>query len=109
MTSFEAGEIVLIAFPQIGTSAKKKRPALVALDIGDDDLVLAPVTTRNRSGAGDVQIHQWSKAGLLRPSWVRLAKVACLEKQAVTKRLGRLAARELGDLAERWRRLYRFE
>lgn len=40
MTSFELGEIVLIAFPQTGTSVLKKRPSLVILDIGDADLVL---------------------------------------------------------------------
>lgn len=34
MTSYKLGEIVLIAFPQTGTTTKKKRPALIILDIG---------------------------------------------------------------------------
>ena len=53
MTTYEFGEIVLIGFPQTGTTALKKRPGLVILDIGDADLVLAPITTRERSGPGD--------------------------------------------------------
>ena len=108
MTSFELGEVVLIAFPQTGTSLKKKRPALVILDIGDDDLVLAPITSRKRTGPGDFRLAQWSDAGLLRPSWARLAKVAFLEKSTVSRRLGKVSPRDLAELIRRWRELYSF-
>lgn len=106
MTSFELGEIVLIAFPQTGTSVLKKRPSLVILDIRDADLVLAPITTRKYTGPGDHQLSSWSEAGLLRPSWVRLAKVACLEKRTVTRRLGRLPVEERHEVTRLWNRLY---
>ncbi|MCP3957855.1 MAG: type II toxin-antitoxin system PemK/MazF family toxin [bacterium] len=106
MTSYELGEIVLIAFPQTGTTVKKKRPALVVLDIGDADLVLAPITSRRRSSPGDCRLRSWSKAGLLRPSWVRLAKVVCLEKSTITRQLGKLPAHEIRMLVERWNSLY---
>lgn len=46
MTTYEFGEVVLVAFPQSGTSVRKRRPALIVLDIGDADVVLAPITTR---------------------------------------------------------------
>lgn len=103
---FDAGEIVLIAFPQTESPAPKKRPALVVLDIGDDDLVLAPITSRERSGVGDRAVVSWREAGLLRPSWVRLAKVACLQKLRVSRRLGKLGSQELGELRASWARLY---
>jgi mRNA interferase MazF len=47
MTTYEFGDVVLVAFPQSGTTARKRRPALVVLDIGDADIVLAPITTRH--------------------------------------------------------------
>ena len=106
MTRYELGEILLIGFPQTGTSVRKKRPALVILDIGDDDVVLAPITSRQRSAAGDCQLTEWSTAGLLRPSWVRLAKLACLEKRGVVRRLGKLAIEDHRTVAERWQNLY---
>ncbi|MCP3994407.1 MAG: type II toxin-antitoxin system PemK/MazF family toxin [bacterium] len=109
MTSYELGEIILIAFPQTGTTFKKKRPALVILDIGDADLVLALITSRKRSGAGDYRLRLWSEAGLLRPSWVRLAKVAVLEKSTVSRRLGKLSSEDLGEIVRRWKKLYAFE
>ena len=109
MTSYEFGEIVLIDFPQSGTSVKKKRPALVILDTGDADLVVAPVTSRERSGPGDYRLRTWSEAGLLRSSWVRLAKVACLEKRTISRRLGRVAAEDAHQIAEVWREHYLLE
>ena len=48
MTNYEFAEIVLVDFPQSGRVQGKKRLALVVLDIGDADVVLAPITTRER-------------------------------------------------------------
>ncbi len=108
MTRYEFGEILLIGFPQTGSAVRKKCPALVILDVGDDDVVLAPITSRRRSAAGDCQLAKWSPAGLLRPSWVRLAKIACLEKRGTVRRLGKLAAEDHRTVAERWQSLYAF-
>jgi mRNA interferase MazF len=60
MTNYEFGDVVLVAFPQSGTTARKRRPALVVLDIGDTDIVLAPITTRERSGRGDYKLRDWA-------------------------------------------------
>ena len=46
MTVYEFGDVVLVDFPQSGSDQPKRRPALVVLDIGDADLLLAPITTR---------------------------------------------------------------
>ncbi len=93
MTTYDFAEVVLVGFPQSGVTTRKKRPALVLLDIGDADVVLAPVTSRARSGQGDYRLREWSAAGLLRASWIRLAKITCLEKRDITLRLGRAHSR----------------
>ena len=54
MTNYEFGSVVLVFFPQSGTAARKQRPGIVVLDIGDADLVIAPVTSRPRHQAGDL-------------------------------------------------------
>jgi len=51
MTNYNFGDVVLVAFPTHGTL--KKRPALVVLDTGDADIVLAPITTTKRIAPGD--------------------------------------------------------
>jgi mRNA interferase MazF len=86
MTNSNFGEVVLVEFLHAYTI--KKRPALVILDIGDADIVLAPITTKERTGQGDYELQDWSTGGLLRKSWVRLAKISCLEKSAITRWLG---------------------
>ncbi|MBI1748096.1 MAG: type II toxin-antitoxin system PemK/MazF family toxin [Acidobacteria bacterium] len=66
MTDYEAWEIVLVDFPQRGLTQTKKRPALVVLDIGDADVALAPITTKERLGSGDYKLKDWQSGGLLR-------------------------------------------
>ncbi len=106
MTNYKFGDVVLIDFPQIELSRRKKRPALVLLDIGDRDIVLAPVTTKERTSRGDYRLRHWKSSGLLRASWVRLAKIACLGKQDIALRLGRLTEHDKKMISELWQRLY---
>jgi mRNA interferase MazF len=108
MTNYDFGDVVLVEFPQSGTDERKRRPALVVLDIGDADVVLAPITTRDRSGRGDYRLQDWSTGGLLRESWVRSAKIACLQKSDITRRLGHLTDHDKTILAGLWQALYRF-
>jgi mRNA interferase MazF len=106
MTTYEFGEVVLVDFPQAGTTARKKRPALVVLDIGDADVVLAPITTRHRAGQGDYALRDWAASGLLRTSWVRLAKLACLGKRDISRRFGRVTERDKDLLRSLWHTVY---
>jgi len=86
---FERGDVVLLTFP-FTASGGKQRPALVLLDAGDDDILVARVTTHPSASRFDYTIANWSAAGLLAPSTVRLHKLASIEKALVRKRLGRL-------------------
>jgi mRNA interferase MazF len=94
MTSYQAGDLVLVAFPLVGSSQTKVRPALVLLDTGDSDFVAARVTTQPNTTPFDVPLAGWQQAGLLAPSTVRLHKLATLEKAAVIRLLGHL---DVGD------------
>ena len=106
MTTYECSDVVLVDFPPSGTSQRKRRPALVVLDIGDADVVLAPITTQTRTARGDDALQEWAASGLLRPSWVRLAKIAGLEKRDMTRRLGRLRAPDHTTLCQLWHTVY---
>jgi mRNA interferase MazF len=107
-TNYEFGEIILIDFPQSDSTQSKKRPGLIILDIGDADVVLAPITTKERFGRGDYKIRDWQLSGLLCQSWVRLAKIACLEKRDITRRLGLLTNHDQEMVSKVWQTLYVF-
>ena len=106
MTNYEFGAVVLIFFPQSGTTVKKQRPGVVVLDIGDSDLVIAPVTSKTRQQAGDLPLTSLTGTGLIRPSWVRMAKVATLLKADIIRSLGRLTDGDRQQVALRWEKLY---
>jgi mRNA interferase MazF len=97
MENYSPGEIVLLAFPFADAVEAKRRPALVCLDTGDADIVVARVTSRSTQADFDVELVEWQQAGLLLPSVVRVHKLATIEKSLVDRRLGMLTA---GDWAQ---------
>jgi mRNA interferase MazF len=78
MKEYNFGEIVLIEFPFTGTVASKRRPALILLDNGDNDIIVARVTSQVTQTSFDVEITNWKQAGLLLPSIVRVDKAVAL-------------------------------
>ena len=94
METYHPGEIVLLSFPFADASGVKRRPALVLLDTGDADVIVARVTSQLARGSFDVEIAEWRKAGLLLASVVRVDKVATLKKRLVERRLGVLTSED---------------
>lgn len=107
MTKYKFGDVVLVIFYQTDGN-KKQRPALVVLDTGDDDIVLAPITTTERKSRGDYKIKNWRQSGLLLDSWVRLAKVACLSKSDIHQKLGNFTVFDKKQIVLVWDKVYKF-
>jgi mRNA interferase MazF len=90
-TRFERGDLVLLAFPFSSGVGTKQRPALVLFDSGDQDILVARVTTGESRSPLDINLEDWKRAGLLAASSVRLHELATLEKGLVRRRLGRVS------------------
>jgi len=106
MTSYKSGDIVLVEFPHTDLRGISKRPAIVLYDSGDQDILLARVTTQEYSTETDYKILDWQKSGLLAESYIRLGKQATIEKQYVVKQLGTLSASEIGHIKEILRKMF---
>jgi mRNA interferase MazF len=106
MTSYSYGDVVLVHFPQSGTAARKQRPGVIILDIGDADVVIAPITSKARTQSGDLALARLPGTGLLRPSWVRLSKVVTLLKSDLARTMGRLDAADRSMIAQQWQSLF---
>lgn len=106
-TTYRPGDLVLVVFPYSGGAQSKQRPALVVLDSGDADIVVARVTSQLYQTPHDVILADWRGAGLLLPSAVRAHKLATIEKALIRRRLGRLRrpdyARVAAVLEQLWR------
>ena len=92
MTTYAPGELLLVDFPFVSGAVSKLRPAVVILDTGDDDVVLARITTQGHRTAFDLPIVEWRGAGLRAASWIRMHKLVTAEKACVNRRLGSLLA-----------------
>ena len=52
----KAGEVILIRMEFHAAAGGKVRPAVVLLDVGDDDFVAAPITSQPRNSEFDLPI-----------------------------------------------------
>jgi mRNA interferase MazF len=95
MTTYSFGDVVLMGFPYTDMKSVSKRPALVLFDSGDQDVLVARITTQEQTTDTDYRIVKWKEAGLLAESYVRLSKQATLEKRYVMRRLGGLDDSEM--------------
>jgi len=106
MIIYDLGDIVLIGFPHTDFQGISKRPAVVLYDSGDQDVLVARITTQEYDTEADYKISQWQKSGLLAESYVRLGKQATIEKRFILKQLGKLEDREVEALKSILRRLF---
>ena len=97
---------MLLTFPFTDALRSPRRPALVLLDTGDNDLVAARITSRPPRDDYDVEISEWRQAGLLLPSVARLDKVATLDKRRVERRLGMLTDIDMTSVANVLRQIW---
>ncbi|HSX78427.1 MAG TPA: type II toxin-antitoxin system PemK/MazF family toxin [Candidatus Saccharimonadia bacterium] len=106
MQNYQSGEVLLLLFPFADTTGARRRPALVLLDTGDADSVVARVTSQIVRTVFDVELVEWQQAGLLLPSVVRVHKVATLEKRLVERRLGALTSNDWAQVRTRIQQLW---
>jgi len=60
---YKSGDLVLIAFPLSSGEAAKQRRALVILDTGDQDVLVARITTHVRAASFDVALDKLERSG----------------------------------------------
>ncbi len=98
MTSYRAGDVVLIPFPFTDLSTVKQRPAVVLssshFNRRRNDVIIAAITSHlPKKIATDEYLltaTEQHRAGLPKPSMVKLGKIVTLEQRLVRKRLGRI-------------------
>lgn len=99
-------DVVLVAFPLSDMSGAIRRPGLVLFDSGDEDVVLARITTQQLRGYTDVRLGEWKSAGLIADSVVRLSKIATIRKSLIDRRLGALSPKDKATVRAAWSKMF---
>jgi PemK-like, MazF-like toxin of type II toxin-antitoxin system len=100
------GDVVLVAFPLSDMSGAIRRPGLVLFDSGDEDVVLARITTQAMRDRTDVRLVDWKVAGLIAASVVRLSKIATIRKSLIDRHLGAVSSKDKKIVRMVWSRMF---
>lgn len=99
------GDIVLVPFPFTDLSQTKLRPALILwADPTGDDVTLCFISSQNvntlspEEFALDASEPEFTSTGLRVASKVRVTRIVTVERQLITRRLGKLGANQLQQL-----------
>lgn len=112
MKSITPFDIVLVPFPFTSLTILKKRPALVLATVHPaklpGHLVVAMITSQldGVSFPNDVLLKEWGKAGLPKPSLVRLSKIVTLEESMIQKTIGKLTKKDEPLVRSEFKRLF---
>ena len=108
MMTYDFGDILLIQFPFTDPARVSKRPAVVIYDSGDQDVLLSRITARPYFSPTDINIIYWKESGLLKESYVRVGKMATLEKDMVNKKLGELRSEDKVRIKQILKQMFAF-
>jgi len=103
--SVKKGDIVLVPFPFTDLSTTKLRPAVVLwVDSAGDDITLCFISSQNLTRLSpnefvlDASDPDFSNTGLKVTSKVRVTRIATLERQLITRRIGKLGVNQIQQL-----------
>lgn len=108
MQNYQSGSVILLKLPFSDTVTFKLRPVLVLLDTGDDDIIVARITSQITQTVFDFEIIEWQQAGLMRPSVVRLHKINTVEKRLLDRQLGVLQPNDWEKVRQRIQQIWSF-
>ena len=109
MTRYSFGDIVIIGFPFTNMNSAVLRPAVVLADVGDEDIIVSKITSQRRDVDTDLYINNWQDKGLLRQSYVRLSKIATLNRKDIRKKISSLDEEDQKRAKEILKKLFGLE
>ncbi|MES1222767.1 MAG: type II toxin-antitoxin system PemK/MazF family toxin [Bacteroidota bacterium] len=88
-------DIILIPFPFTNLSDTKIRPCLVLIDTEYDVTVSFITTQTGRNDHASVSIIPTESNGLKKESFIRLSKLATIDKELIIGKIGELNTQEM--------------
>ncbi len=103
MTNYNFGDVVLVPFPFTDQRGTKKRPAVIVssnfYNVSLPDVVLMAITSqvKQKLKAGELEITEWQRAKLLKPSVIKPI-FTTIERHLILRKLGKLENEDAQNL-----------
>ena len=103
------GDILLVPFPFSDLTGSKTRPALI-LAVKDSDIIVAFISTQlHRKEEDDIYLKPNDDNGLKKDSFVRLTKVATLDKELALGRIGTINSETIRQVNSSLRKILQID
>jgi mRNA interferase MazF len=103
MEEFVKGDILVIEFPFSDLKNAKRRPVLVVKVPKGDDIIVSQITgsSYNKSVELAIMDSDFKQGTLKRESFVRIDKIASIEKSLIKYKIGSLKHEKFNEILER--------
>ncbi len=103
METMRKGDVVLVPFPFTDLSGVKVRPAVVAANVGGDDVILCQVTSRFRDDGYSITLSDsdFVSGRLDRDSLIRANKIFTMDRHKVITVIGKLSSSKRSEICDK--------
>ena len=103
MERFVKGDVVVIDFPFSNLQKSKRRPVLILKVPNGEDLIVIQITgnTYNADLEIPLELKDFKKGTLNRISFLRIDKIASIEKSLIKYKIGNLKQNKFEEIVER--------
>lgn len=103
MEEFVKGDVAVIEFPYSDLKNVKRRPVLILKVPKGDDVIIAQITGESYENSVEIPIKKedFKQGSLKRESYVRIDKIASIEKFLIEYKMGSLKQKKFNEIIEK--------
>lgn len=103
MERFVKGDVVVIEFPFSDFKNAKRRPVLVLKVPKGEDVIVAQITANPYESSVEIAIKEedFNQGGLRRISYVRIDKIASIERSLIKYKAGSLKQEKFNEILDK--------
>jgi len=103
MEGFVKGEIVVIEFPYSHLKEAKRRPVLILKVPKGEDVIVLQITSSSYEKSAEIPIKKedFRQGSLKRDSYIRIDKIASIEKSLVEYKIGSLKQEKFNEILDK--------
>ncbi len=103
MEGLVKGDIIVIDFPFSSFKELKRRPVLILKIPKGEDVIVSQITGSSYEKSAEIEIENkdFRQGSLKRESFVRIDKIASIEKSLIKYKIGSLKSEKFNEIIER--------